>query len=47
MERVVGRNEAIRRVRMVPIAEEIVFWLLGGASVMLAIWQYASMLSTY
>jgi len=34
-------------MRRAPIAGEIVFWLLGGAGVMLAIWQYASMVSTY
>jgi len=32
---------------MAPIAEELVFWLLGGAGVLLAVWQYFSMLSTY
>ena len=26
---------------------EIVFWLLIGASVVLAIWQYANMVSSY
>jgi len=32
---------------MPPFAGEIVLWLLGGASAMLAMWQYASMVSTY
>jgi len=26
---------------------EIVFWLLGGTSAVMAIWQYASMVSSY
>jgi hypothetical protein len=33
-------------MRKVP-KEGIVFWLLGGTGVMLAAWQYASMVSTY
>lgn len=34
-------------MRKAPFNGEIVFWLLIGASVVLAIWQYASMVSSY
>ena len=30
-----------------PVMGEIVLWLLGGTSAVMAIWQYASMVSTY
>jgi hypothetical protein len=34
-------------MRKQPINWEIVFWLLCGAAVMLAFWQYGNMFSSY
>ena len=34
-------------MRKAPFNEEIVFWLLSGVGVVLAIWQCARMVSSY
>jgi hypothetical protein len=34
-------------MRSAPIQREIVFWLICGAGVVLAVWQYAMMFSSY
>ena len=34
-------------MRKAPINSEIAFWLLSGAGVVLAFWQYAAMISGY
>ena len=34
-------------MKKAPMKEEAVFWLLGGSGVVLAIWQYASMITGY
>ena len=34
-------------MRKPPIKEGITFWLLSGVGVVLAIWQYARMVSSY
>jgi hypothetical protein len=34
-------------MKMAPMNEGTVFWLLGGAGVVLAIWQYYGMVSGY
>jgi hypothetical protein len=34
-------------MKKAPMKEGTVFWLLGGSGVVLAIWQYASMIAGY
>ena len=43
----VGRLSYPRLSERQPVMGEIVLWLLGGTSAVMAIWQYASMVSTY